>query len=117
MKTTLRSIFVGCLLMCTSVLSAQQVNTLYFLENAPMRHTINPAFQPVSKFYLTLPVIGYTSVWAGTNGWTMSDFIFKGPDGNTITPLHPDAPDNWLDQRPKTFAVDAVKVISSPVLE
>jgi outer membrane protein OmpA-like peptidoglycan-associated protein len=93
--------------MCTSVLSAQQVNTLYFLENAPMRHTINPAFQPVSKFYLTLPVIGYTSVWAGTNGWTMSDFIFKGPDGNTITPLHPDAPDNWLDKRPKTFAIDA----------
>ena len=108
MKTTLRSIFVGCLLMCTSVMSAQQVNTLYFLENAPMRHTINPAFQPVSKFYLTLPIIGYTSVWAGTNGWTMSDFIFKGPDGNTITPLHPaDTTANWLDKRPKTFAVDA----------
>ena len=107
MKTILRSIFVGCLLMCTSVMSAQQVNTLYFLENAPMRHTINPAFQPVSKFYLTLPVIGYTSVWAGTNGWTMSDFIFKGPDGSTITPLHPNAPDNWLDKRPKTFAIDA----------
>ena len=33
--------------------SAQQVNTLYFLENAPMRHTINPAFQPVSKGYIT----------------------------------------------------------------
>lgn len=29
--------------------NAQQVTTLYFLENAPMRHTINPAFQPVSQ--------------------------------------------------------------------
>ena len=29
--------------------SAQQVTTLYFLENTPMRHTINPAFQPVSQ--------------------------------------------------------------------
>ena len=106
MKTTLRSIFVGILLACTSLVSAQQVNTLYFLENAPMRHTINPAFQPVSKFYLTLPVIGYTSLWAGTNGWSMSDFIFKGPNGNTITPVHPDAPENWLSQRPKTFAFD-----------
>ena len=104
---TLRSIFIGILLACTSVISAQQVNTLYFLENAPMRHTINPAFQPVSKFYLTLPVIGYTSLWAGTNNWTMSDFVFKGPDGNTITPLHPDAPENWLEQRPQTFAFDA----------
>ena len=106
MKTTLRSIFVGILLACTSMVSAQQVNTLYFLENAPMRHTINPAFQPVSKFYLTLPVIGYTSLWAGTNGWSMSDFIFKGPNGNTITPVHPDAPENWLSQKPKTFAFD-----------
>lgn len=104
---TLRSIFIGILLACTSVISAQQVNTLYFLENAPMRHTINPAFQPVSKFYLTLPVIGYTSLWAGTNSWTLSDFVFKGPDGNTITPLHPDAPENWLEQRPQTFAFDA----------
>ena len=106
MKTTLRSIFVGILLACTSLVSAQQVNTLYFLENAPMRHTINPAFQPVSNFYLTLPVVGYTSLWAGTNGWSMSDFVFKGPNGNTITPLHPDAPANWLEQQPKNFAFD-----------
>ena len=106
MKTTLRSIFVGILLACTSLVSAQQVNTLYFLENAPMRHTINPAFQPVSNFYLTLPVVGYTSLWVGTNGWSMSDFIFKGPNGNTITPLHPDAPANWLEQQPKKFAFD-----------
>ena len=107
MKTTLRSIFVGILLACTSLVSAQQVNTLYFLENAPMRHTINPAFQPVSNFYLTLPVIGYTSLWAGTNGWSMSDFVFKCPAGNTITPWHPDAPANWLENKPKTFALDA----------
>lgn len=106
MKTTLRSIFVGILLACTSLVSAQQVNTLYFLENAPMRHTINPAFQPVSNFYLTLPVVGHTSLWVGTNGWSMSDFIFKGPNGNTITPLHPDAPANWLEQQPKKFTFD-----------
>ena len=107
MKTTLRSIFVGILLACTSLVSAQQVNTLYFLENAPMRHTINPAFQPVSKFYLTLPVVGYTSLWAGTNGWSMSDFVFKGPEGNTITPWHPDAhTTDWLANQPKTFAFD-----------
>ena len=107
MKTTLRSILIAVLLIGTTAISAQQVNTLYFLENAPMRHTINPAFQPVSKFYLTLPVVGYTSLWAGTNGWAMSDFIFKGPDGNTITPWHPDANTmDWLAKQPKTFAFD-----------
>ena len=106
MKKTLRNIFVATLLVCASAMSAQQVNTLYFLENAPMRHTINPAFQPVSKFYLTLPVIGYTSMWSGTNNWTMSDFLFKGPNGNTITPWHPDAPSNWMDGKADTFAFD-----------
>ena len=107
MKKILYGILIAILLTGVSSASAQQVNTLYFLENAPMRHTINPAFQPVSKFYLTLPIIGYTSLWTGTNGWTMSDFLFKGPNGQTITPFHPDAPINWLDKQPNTFAIDA----------
>ena len=107
MKNTLRTLLTGILLAATSMASAQQVNTLYFLENAPMRHTINPAFQPTSNFYLTLPVIGYTSFWAGTNTWTMSDFIFKGVNGNTITPFHPDAPTDWLENKPEMFSVDA----------
>ena len=47
MKTTFRNLLIAVLLMSTSIVSAQQVNTLYFLENAPMRHIINPAFQPV----------------------------------------------------------------------
>ena len=106
MKKTLRNILIAILLLGASNIQAQQVNTLYFLENAPMRHTINPAFQPVSKFYLTLPAIGYTSIWAGTNNWAMSDFLFKGPNGQTITPFHPDAPANWLDKRPKNFVLD-----------
>ena len=107
MKNTLRTLLTGILLAATLMASAQQVNTLYFLENAPMRHTINPAFQPTSNFYLTLPVIGYTSFWAGTNTWTMSDFVFKGVNGNTITPFHPDAPTDWLENKPEMFSVDA----------
>ena len=106
MKKIFRVLAIGILLATTSIASAQQVNTLYFLENAPMRHIINPAFQPVSRFYLTLPAIGYTSLWAGTNGWTMQDFLFKGPDEQTITPLHPDAPDSWLDKKPENFFFD-----------
>ena len=97
MKTALRTIFVATLLATTSLINAQQVQTLYFLENAPMRHIINPAFQPVSGFYLTFPVIGYTSLWAGNNAFTMQDFVFNDPTtGNTITPLHPNANPNWL---------------------
>ena len=105
MKATLRTLVIGLFLACASLISAQQVSTLYFLENAPMRHTINPAFQPVSNFYLTLPLLGYSNVWLGTNGWTMADFVFKGPNGNTITPFHPDAMD-WGKKNTKQFALD-----------
>jgi hypothetical protein len=86
---------------------SQQVNTLYFLENAPMRHTINPAFQPVSNFYFTLPVIGYTSVWLGGNSLTMSDIIFTNESGQTITALHPSVKGDLWKKLPKMLTIDA----------
>ena len=108
MKTTFRNLLVAVLLMSASITSAQQVNTLYFLENAPMRHIINPAFQPVSKVYVALPVIGYSSLSAGNNAFTMQDFIFKDAiTGNTITPLHPNANHDWLNNKPNRVLFDA----------
>ena len=75
--------------------SAQQVNTLYFLENAPMRHTLNPAFQPVSQGYVNFTPLGWTSMSVGNNSLTVSDLFFVDPTtGKTITPLHPNADRN-----------------------
>lgn len=92
MKHTSRYILSLVLLAASMVAQAQQVTTLYFLENAPMRHIVNPAFQPVSKGYIALPALGYTSFWIGNNSLTMSDLIYKDPlTGNTITALHPNA--------------------------
>lgn len=108
MKILLRHLLIICLLSGISTTHAQQVNTLYFLENSPMRHVINPAFQPVSKMYLTLPALGYTSIWAGNNALTMRDCLFKDPKtGHTITPLHPNADPNWLKHKPNMILVDA----------
>ena len=75
---------------------AQQVNTLYFLENAPMRHTINPAFQPVSNGYINISPLGWSSYSFGNNSLTMSDIFFLDPTGTgkTITPIHPNADRN-----------------------
>mgnify|MGYP006945386878 CR=1 FL=1 len=102
MKTTLRSIFIGILLACTSVVSAQQVNTLYFLENAPMRHTINPAFQPVSDFYMPVPIIGFFNVTGGNNQFMLKDLYFDDPTtGNKIGALHPNAQSQvWNNMTP-----------------
>ena len=72
---------------------AQQVTTLYFLENAPMRHTINPAFQPVSRGYLNFTPLGWMNFSIGNNSLTINDVLFADPKGSgkTVTPLHPNA--------------------------
>ncbi len=77
--------------MALSANAQQQVNTLYFLENAPVRHYINPALTPISNIYISLPVIGYTTMWAGNNSIRPSDVVFNNTLGQTITFLHPDA--------------------------
>lgn len=88
---TMKRIFTAVLLMTAMMsLNAQQVNTLYYLENAPMRHTINPAFQPVSRGYINFTPLGWTSMGIGNNSLTLSDLLYVDPTtGKTITPLHP----------------------------
>lgn len=71
--------------------SAQQVSTLYFIENSPLRHNLNPAFQPVNDFYLSLPVLGFSQFNLGNNSFSFKDVIYKNNSGSqTITFLHPD---------------------------
>ena len=91
MKTN-RKFFLAALLIaaCSMSVRAQQVNTLYFLENAPMRHTINPAFQPVSKGYVNFSPLGWSVFSVGNNSLTLNDLIYVDPTtGKTITALHP----------------------------
>ena len=66
MKAT-NKFFFAALLIAACSMSAQQVNTLYFLENAPMRHTLNPAFQPVSKGYVNFSPLGWSVLSVGNN--------------------------------------------------
>lgn len=85
----LRIFSAVALLALTTATQAQQVNTLYFLENAPMRHIVNPAFQPVSNGYFNILPLGYTGFGVGNNALMMSDFVYKDATGQTITALHP----------------------------
>lgn len=61
-------------------MNAQQVNTMYFLENAPVRHYLNPAFQPLSGFYFGIPVLGYTQLGLGNNSFTIHSFTLPKDD-------------------------------------
>ena len=88
----IKSILVALVALCALSANAQQVTTLYFLENAPMRHTINPALQPVSQGYINFTPLGWMSLGIGNNSLTVSDVLFVDPiTKKTITPLHPDA--------------------------
>ncbi len=88
MKQLFRSTaLVIALLMSGMALQAQEVNTLYFLENAPQRSQFNPALMPVSSGYIIFTPLGYTSMWVGNNALTVSD-IFYTRNGQTITALN-----------------------------
>ena len=90
MKAMKRIMMLALVAVSTMAIRAQQVNTLYFLENAPMRHTINPAFQPVSQGYINFSPLGWTSFSVGNNSLTLSDALkYDKSLGKTITPLHP----------------------------
>ena len=83
---------LAILAVCISSLNlnAQQVNTMYFLENAPVRHYLNPAFQPLSGFYFGIPVLGYTQLGFGNNSFTIhsltmsKDNIFQSIKPTTL---------------------------------
>ncbi len=87
MKKQLTAI-LALLTVGTTLIAAQDVNTLYFLENAPMRHKINPAFQPVCTTYVGLLPLHYTSFSAGNNAVALCDLMYK-KDGKYVTGLYP----------------------------
>lgn len=108
MKRYLQVFILSTALFISSAASySQQVNTLYFLENAPMRHLINPAFQPVSNFYMTFPVVGYTSFWVGNNALSLSDLVFKNANGEAVTALHPSVEGELWKKLPNMINLDA----------
>ncbi|HOV83490.1 MAG TPA: DUF5723 family protein [Paludibacteraceae bacterium] len=91
MKRNIFLLVIGVLSLVSSLftcLSAQQLNTLYFLENSPVRNYFNPAFQPLSGFYLGFPVLGYTFFELGNNSLTLKDVVYN-KNGETILFLNP----------------------------
>lgn len=90
MKAMKRTILAVLAALFVISANAQQVTTVYFLENAPMRHTINPAFQPVSQGFINFSPLGWMSMTLGNNSLTLNDVLYVDPTtGKTITPLHP----------------------------
>ena len=83
-------LLLSFLMICNAslFLTAQQVNTLYFMENVPVRHFLNPSFQPVTEYYVSLPVIGFTQMSVGNNSLAMKDILYN-VNGQTVSFLNP----------------------------
>jgi len=72
-----KTLLIICLLLRGFLANSQQVNTMYFMENVPVRNYLNPAFQPLSDFYFGLPILGYSQFSIGNNSVTLKDIIYK----------------------------------------
>ena len=80
---------IGFLLLWVTVsVGAQYANTLYFLENSPYRHTINPAFMPISKVYFGMSPMAYMNASIRST-IALSDVLQK-KDGKIVTALYND---------------------------
>ncbi len=85
MNKYLNKFFFTCLLISIILnVKAQQVNTMYFMDNVPLRNTLNPAFQPISNFYLGFPLVGFTQFGMGNNSIALKDMIYNDAKGKTI---------------------------------
>ncbi len=94
MRLIKKSIVTGLLAVAALAVSAQQVNTLYFMNNVQERGNYNPAFQSVHGFWIDIPVMPNFRMNFGNNSFAMEDVLIhktiNGKD-SLITPLHPAA--------------------------
>ena len=86
MKTT-KIISAIALGICCCLPIAAETNTYYFMDEVPMRSSMNPAFMPNTQFYLDFIIMPSFSLEASNNALAFKDIIYK-KDGNFVTPLH-----------------------------
>ena len=74
-------------MLVTIVVKAQTLSH-YFSRDIPVRHLLNPAFQPESRYYISLPVIGNADFSYHNNSYSLKDAVEKDLNGfySTLQP-------------------------------
>ena len=87
-----------CLFGLLSIAASAQseVASTALLYNAPYRHFINPAFEPITEGYLYLPAISHISLYGGNNSLALSDLVID-KNGTSMWTLNPNSGVNLLD--------------------
>lgn len=97
-KQYIKHIIISLLAMCSLSTFAQQVSTLYFMDNIAERNAYNPAFQPITN-YFDIPFFPNLRAEVGNNSLVFKDLVKSqtindasgNPVDSTITFLHPQA--------------------------
>ncbi len=85
---------------------AAETNTFYFMDEVPMRSSMNPAFMPNTKFYLDFIVLPSFSLEAGNNSFAFKDGLYL-QDGKFVTPFYgPEGIDKLYNRIKRTTSVD-----------
>lgn len=83
-----------------------QTNTFYFMDEVPMRNSMNPAFLPNTEIYFDFIFLPNLYLGVGNNSFTMKDFLIN-QNGQTVTALHPSLNvDDFYKRIKKTTAMD-----------
>lgn len=91
--------------LCLCPLAAE-TNTYYFMDEIPMRSSMNPAFMPNTKFYIDFIVMPSFSLELGNNALAFKDGIYR-KDGVFVTPFHsPDGVDKLYKRFKRATSFD-----------
>lgn len=66
------------------LVNAQQINSLYFIENSPERTNLNPAFDAGYKLYIGIPLLTSLQFETGNNSLTLHDIVYN-QNGSTYS--------------------------------
>ena len=84
--------------LISEYITAQDSQTLYYMNRVPQSTFMNPAMQPKCNFFLGLPAVSSLQLGVGNNRLTLTDVVMKHPtEDSLITFLHPDATINKSD--------------------
>ncbi|NCA78679.1 MAG: OmpA family protein [Sphingobacteriia bacterium] len=104
-KKIIISVF-GCLMLFVSSTFAQ-TNTMYFMDELPGRHVMNPAFFPNTKVYVDFVVFPSFYISGGNNSFTLKDFVYReNKNSGLVTPFNPDRIDKFYNRIKSTTSLD-----------
>lgn len=99
------SFFLAAIFAVTAM-AQSEVNSTAMLTNAPYRHFINPAFEPITDGYFYIPALSHLGLNVGNNSLSMSSLIIN-QDGQTMWTLNPNSKVNPLDDIRRNMLINA----------